>query len=409
MPAIRGQEVRNQSDGVPTACERSSAALGYAQLKEITDLRSQIKLGRFFGIEIGLHYSWFLIALLIVLSLSSQFRGSNPEWGDGVILVLAVATSLLFFVSPLLHELAHSLVATSNNLPVKEITLFALGGVSQIDKNPASAKLEFWMAFVGPLTSAVIGGICLLAAHVVGGASSNPGMAMLLWLGYINLSLAAFNLIPGYPLDGGRVLRAIIWWKTGDPDRSTQAAAKAGQGVAFCFIALGIFRFFGGAGVGGLWIAFIGWFLLQASRESYVQVGLAYALKGMRVADVMTRDCPTVDGWLNLQNFVEQELLRTGRRCFIVVEKGEMTGLVTPHEIKQIDGAKWPFTTVHDIMRPIEEVRSVAPDASLTSALEAMSRDDLNQLPVVSNGHLEGVLSRTQIISYLQTHAELHG
>ncbi len=370
-------------------------------------MRSQIKLGRVFGIEIGLHYSWFVIALLIVFSLSSEFHAKNAQWGDGVILTLSIATAVLFFVSLLLHELAHSVVATSHGLPVKEITLFALGGVSQIEKNPTSAKLEFWMAFVGPLASAVIGGVCLLAARVVDGGSSDPWMAMLLWLGYINLTLAAFNLIPGYPLDGGRVLRAIIWWKTGDADRSTRAAAKVGQAVAFAFIAVGIFRFFGGAGVGGLWIAFIGWFLLQAARESYVQVGLAHALEGVRVADVMTRDCPTVDGWLNLQNFVEQELLRSGRRCFIVIDKGEMTGLVTPHEVKQIDRAKWPFTTLHDVMRPIGDIRSVAPDTPLAGALELMSREDLNQLPVVSNGHLEGVLSRAQVISYLQTSAEL--
>jgi len=377
--------------------------------KEVLDLRSQIKLGRIFGIDIGLHYSWFLIALLIVFSISSEFRTNNPQWGAGVILSLAVVTALLFFVSLVLHELAHSIVAASSGLPVKEITLFALGGVSQIEKNPTSARLEFWMAFVGPLTSAVIGGICLLAARAVGGASSDPWMAMLLWLGYINLSLAAFNLIPGYPLDGGRVLRAIIWWNTGDADRSTRAAAKAGQVVAIAFIAFGIFRFFGGAGVGGLWIAFIGWFLLQAARESYVQVGLAHALEGVRVADVMTRDCPMVDGRLNLQNFVEQELLRTGRRCFVVAEKGELTGLVTPHEIKQIDRAKWPLMTLHDVMRPISDLRSVAPDASLQSALELMSRDDVNQLPVVSNGHLEGMLSRAQLLTYLQTHAELRG
>ena len=207
-------------------------------------MRSQIKLGRIFGIQIGLHYSWFIIALLIVFSLSSQFHATNPQWGDGVILTLAVATAILFFVSLLLHELAHSLVATSNNLPVKEITLFALGGVSQIEKNPTSAKVEFWMAFVGPLTSAVIGAICMLLARLLGDPSSNPLMAMLLWLGYINLMLAAFNLVPGYPLDGGRVLRALIWWKTGDADRSTQSAAKVGQAVAFGFIALGIFRFF---------------------------------------------------------------------------------------------------------------------------------------------------------------------
>src|ERR1019366_9920647 len=180
----------------------------------------------------------------------------------------------------------------------------------------------------------------LTLARLIGDPSSDPGMAMLLWLGYINLTLAAFNLLPGYPLDGGRVLRAIIWWKTGDPDRSTQIAAMAGELVAYLFIVLGIVRFFGGAGIGGLWITFIGWFLLQASRESYLQVGLAHALAGVRVADVMLRDCPTVEGWLNVQNFVEQELLRTGRRCFIVVDKGEMTGLITPHEIKEIDRAR---------------------------------------------------------------------
>jgi len=363
-------------------------------------LRSQIKLGRVFGIEIGLHYSWFLIALLIALSLTSQFHASNPKLTDGVVLAMAIGTALLFFVSLLLHELAHSVVAKSNGLPVKEITLFALGGVSQIEKNPESAKLEFWMAFVGPLTSAAIGGLCLLASRVFGGP-------MLLWLGYINLSLAVFNLIPGYPLDGGRVLRALIWWKTGNADRSTQSAARVGQAVAFCFILLGMFRYFGGAGFGGLWIAFIGWFLLQASRESYVRVGLTHALQGVKVSDIMTRDCPTVDGWLNVQNFVEQELLRTGKRCFIVVDKGEMTGLVTPHEIKEIDRAKWPFTTLDDIMRPLAEVHSIAPDATLESALAAMTGEDLNQLPVLSNGRLVGVLSRSDVVAYLQTHAEL--
>lgn len=370
-------------------------------------MRSQFTLGRVFGIKIGLHYSWFLIALLIVFSLSSQFHASNAEWSGGLVLSLSIATAILFFLSLLLHELAHSLVATSNGLPVREITLFALGGVSQIEKNPPSAKIEFWMALVGPLTSAAIGVLCLIVGRAIGGEASDPWLAILLWLGYINIALAVFNLIPGYPLDGGRVLRAIIWWKTGDADRSTKAAAKTGQVVAFGFIAIGIFRFFGGAGIGGLWIAFIGWFLLQAARESYVHVGLAHALEGVRVADVMARDCPTVDGWLNVQNFVDQELLRTGRRCFVVVEQGEITGLVTPHEVKDLDRGRWPYVTLHDIMRPLEEMRSISPDESLMYALELMSRDDLNQLPVVSSGHLEGVLSRAHVLRYLQTRAEL--
>ncbi len=369
-------------------------------------MRSQIKLGRIFGIEIGLHYSWFLIALLIAFSLSSQFHTTNPRWGDGLILTLSIATALLFFVSLLLHELAHSLVATSQGLPVREITLFALGGVSQIEQEPTSAKNEFWMAFVGPLTSAIIGLFCTLAARLLGHPSTDPWMAMLKWLGYINLALAVFNMIPGYPLDGGRVLRAILWWKTGNAERSTELAAKTGQAVAFGFIALGIFQYFSGAGIGGLWTAFIGWFLLQAARESYARVTMAHALRGVRVADVMTRDCPTVDGWLNLQNFVEQELLRTGRRCFMVLEKGTVAGLVTPHEIKGVERAKWPFTTLSDVMRPLDAVQSVTPDVPVVSALEIMSRNDLNQLPVISSGKLEGLLSRAEVLSFLQTHSE---
>ncbi len=370
-------------------------------------MRSQIPLGRVFGIKIGLHYSWFLIALLIVLSLSSQFHTSNPEWGDSVILTLAIVTAILFFVSLLLHELAHSLVATSHGLPVKEITLFALGGVSQIEKEPESAAVEFWMAFVGPLTSAVIGGTCLLLAGVLGDPSSNPWAAMLMWLGYINLSLAAFNLIPGYPLDGGRVLRAILWWKTGQADRATRFAATVGQVVAFGFIAVGVFQYFGGAGLGGLWIAFIGWFLLQASRESYARVGLAHALEGLRVADVMTQDCPTVDGGLSVAQFVEQELLRTGRRCFIVVDGTQITGMVTVHEVKHVDRAKWSVMHVRDIMRPLANLHAVTRETPLISALASMSRDDLNQLPVIANGRLEGVLSRAQVFNYLQLHAPL--
>src|SRR5260370_1996664 len=183
-------------------------------------MRSQINLGRVFGIRIGLHYSWFIIAFLIIFSLSAQFHISNPEWGDGLILALAVLTAILFFISLLLHELAHSVVAKSQGLPVREVTLFALGGVSQIEQEPTSAKTEFWMALVGPLTSACIGLLCLTLRRVVGAASS-PTTVMVSWLGYLNLALAALNLIPGYPLDGVRILPTAIWVKTRDMERPT--------------------------------------------------------------------------------------------------------------------------------------------------------------------------------------------
>jgi Zn-dependent protease len=367
-------------------------------------VNSQIKLGKVFGIEIGLHYSWFLIALLIASSLYSQFHSTNPQWGDGVIVAMAVITALLFFVSLLVHELAHSVFAKSHGLPVKEITLFALGGVSQIEKEPTSAKTEFWMAFAGPLTSAVIGGVCMLVRRA---PLSPQWNAMVSWLGYINLALAAFNMVPGYPLDGGRILRAIIWWKTGDVNVATRGAAKTGQGVAILFIAWGILQFAGGAGFGGLWISFIGWFLLQASTASARQIGLQHALEGVTAGDLMSGDCPSLDGNLNIQHFVDEELLRTGRRCFLVLQNGEVAGLITPHEVKGIERARWPYTTLHDVMRPLEDLHTVPPETPLKDALEIMGREDLNQVPVMANGHLAGILSRAHVLDYLRTRAEI--
>jgi Zn-dependent protease/predicted transcriptional regulator len=369
-------------------------------------VRSQIKLGRIFGIEIGLHYSWFLIALLIVTSLYAEFHKNNPSWGNGLILAMAITTGLLFFASLLTHELSHSVFARSHGIPVKEITLFALGGVSQLDKEPASATVEFWMAFVGPLTSAGIGLICLLA-RLAAGAASAPLTAMLSWLGYINFALAGFNMIPGYPLDGGRMLRAILWWKTGEMDRATRMASKVGQAVGLLFIVWGIAQFFGGAGVGGLWISFIGWFLLTAAGESYARVGLARSFEGVTAGDIMTSDCPALDGNLDVEHFVHNELLRTGRRCFVITQNGNMAGLVTPHEVKEIDRARWPFTTLSDIMRPLEDLHTVPPETPLKSALEIMGKEDLNQLPVVANGRMAGILSRAQILDYLRTRADL--
>ncbi len=375
-------------------------------------MRAQIRLGRIFGVEIGLHYSWFIIALLITFSLNGHFRVHNPDWGDGLSWALAVITALLFFTSIVVHELSHAAVAKARGLPVRSITLFALGGVAQIEKEATDAKTEFWMGIVGPITSFLIGSICLGIALATGWkpseVPSTPLLAMLMWLGYINIMLAVFNMIPGFPLDGGRVLRAIVWWITGDAKRATRIAARIGQLIAFGFIVLGVLRFFGGAGFGGLWIAFIGWFLLSASRESQAQVAITEGLRGVRVADVMSRDYPTVDGHSNLQTFVEEHLVRTGRRCLVVTLNGHSEGMITPHEISEVQRARWPYTTVADVMRPLEQIRTVGPDTPVSEALEVMAREDLNQLPVVADGELAGLISRGHVLQLLQTRAELH-
>lgn len=374
-------------------------------------MHSQIKLGRIFGIEIGLHYSWVVIALLIVFSLAGHFREINPNWGDGIVLLTAVATGVLFFAAIVAHELAHSLIARLRGLPVHSITLFALGGVSQIEKEAADAKTEFFVAIVGPLASFLIG-VALLALSLAFGWSASatpatPVLAMLVWLGYINIVLAVFNLIPGYPLDGGRVLRAVVWWINKDMVRATKIAARTGQAVALFFITVGVYRLFSGAGFAGLWIAFIGWFLLDAAGASYAQVQVTEGLRGVRVRDIMTQDCPTIDGRTNLQTFVDEFLLRTARRCFIVTENGVVEGIITAHEIKETEPQLRPFKTVSDVMRPIDQLRTVAGDTPVIEVLETMGREDVNQLPVVSEGRLEGVISRDQVLRYLQTRIEL--
>jgi CBS domain-containing protein len=231
---------------------------------------------------------------------------------------------------------------------------------------------------------------------------------MLVWLGYINIVLALFNMLPGFPMDGGRVLRAIIWWVTGNAVRATRIAVRTGQVVACGFIVLGLLRFLGGAGVGGLWLTFIGWFLLSAARASYAEMELHESLRGVYVGEVMTRDCPVVEGHTTVQTFVEDTLLRTGQRCFVVAEHDAIAGLITLHEVKAIDRARWSFTLVSEVMCPLAQLRTVTPETPVTEALEMLGHNDINQMPVVANRRLVGMLSRDHILRYLLTRAELH-
>lgn len=374
-------------------------------------MHSNIKLGRISGIEIGLHYSWFIIAALIAFSLSEHFHQVNPNWGTSQIWIVALFTAVLFFVSLLLHELSHSLVAQARGLKVTAITLFALGGVSQIEGDSPDAKTEFWVAIAGPIASLIIGLGCLALAAGLGWqrpAEPRTGAtAVLVWLGYINVVLAIFNLVPGFPLDGGRVLRSIVWAVTKNADRSTRIAARIGQAVAFLFILDGIWQFFSGAGFGGLWIAFIGWFLMEAARASYAQVEVAAAFRGVRVSEVMSRDCVSVDRGMSLQEFVDTYLLKTGQRCFAVADQGRLVGLITPRDVGAIPREHWGMSTVREAMRPLEELHIITPDTQVLDALKLMAGKDVNQLPVVANGTLQGIVSRSQLVQLLHARSEL--
>src|SRR5208337_401791 len=374
-------------------------------------MHSNIKLGRIHGIEIGLHYSWFIIAALIVFSLGEHFRQVNPNWPTSQIWIAALFTAVLFFVTLLLHELSHSLVAQARGLKVKAITLFALGGVSQIQDDATDAKTEFWVAIAGPIASLVIGFGCLAIAAGLGWRRSvephTVVAAVLVWLGYINIGLAIFNMIPGFPLDGGRVLRAIVWAITKNADGSTRTAARVGQVVAFLFIVYGIWQFFAGAGFNGLWMAFIGWFLMDAAKASYAQVDIAAAFRGLRVSQVMSHDCVIVNRGMSLQEFVDTYLLRTGRRCFAVEDHGRLVGLITPRDVGAIPRERWDVTTVREAMRPLEELHVITPDTQVLDALKLMAGNDVNQLPVVANGTLQGIVSRSHLMQLLQARSEL--
>jgi len=374
-------------------------------------MKAHIKLGRILGIEVGLHASWFIIALLITLSLADQFHTVNPQWGNAVIWATAIATGLLFFVTIILHELAHAIVAKMHKLPVRSITLFALGGVAQIEREAGEPSTEFLMGIAGPIMSALIGFICFALAWALGWTPAEipdtPLVAMLMWLGLINLSLAIFNLIPGFPLDGGRVLRGIIWWLTGDGVRATRIAAYIGQVIAFAFIILGVVRFFMGAGFGGLWMAFIGWFLLEAAGASRSQVEVNERLRGVSAGDLIERECVVVDGHDTIQNFVNKYLLRTGNQCFLVRDGQGIEGIITPLEVLETDRAHWNDTTVEQAMRPLDKLPVAAPETPITEAIEIMEREKVNELPVAREGRIEGFVTRGGVMRLLQTRAAL--
>ena len=370
-----------------------------------------IGLGTIGGVPIALHFSWFIIAWLITISLAAQFQATHPEWQTATIWLIAAITALLFFASLLAHELSHAAVARSRGLPVRSITLFALGGVATIEKDAGSAKTEFLIAIAGPIASFAIGFACIAVAASLGWspAEDRAGMggAVLGWLGSINVLLATFNLIPGYPLDGGRVLRAVLWWAHGDADRATRGAATVGRVVAGLFIAVGLLQFALGAGFGGLWLAFIGWFLLMAAQASLTQISVGRALEGVRVGDVMSADCVTVEPAVTVQSLVQDVLLTTGRRCVVVQDERGVVGLITPLEVRRVERARWADTTASDVMRPLEEIRTVAPATPVADALQTMAREDVNQIPVVADGKLKGIVTRGHIVQLLESRAEL--
>jgi Zn-dependent protease/CBS domain-containing protein len=388
-------------------------------------MRSGFRLARIFGIQIRIDWSWLLILLLVTWSLGSSFGQVHPNWGSATIWGVALFAALLFFTSVLLHELAHSLVARARGIPVRSITLFLFGGVSSIQHDPDSPGVEFVMAIVGPLTSLAIGAVLLLIAapHVrviTSSTSATQGLAqlgplptILLWLGTINVVLGIFNMIPGFPLDGGRVLRSILWGISGNLRRATRWASWVGQAIAWLMIGAGIAMVFGvhipyfGTGLlNGLWLAFIGWFLNSASSQSYQQIVVHDILEGVSVERMMRTDPPTVPPDSSLSSLVHDHVMGTDEVGFPVVEGDQLVGIVTIDDVRAIPRDEWETTTVRDVMTPFEKLITVGPNDDGAVALDRLTQNDVRQLPVVNGRFLVGLLRRRDVMQWLQAHAE---
>jgi len=367
---------------------------------------ARLTIARIWGIPISVHVSWLLVFALVASSLAAgYFPERHPEWEAATRWVLGALTSLAFFASVLVHELGHSRVALRYGLPIRGITLFVFGGVAQIGREPDSPGAEFRIAIAGPLTSlalaALFGGVATMSASMA--LVSAPAW----WLARINLAVGLFNLLPGFPLDGGRVLRAVVWAGTGSFDRGNRAAVAAGEVLAMILIGVGAVRAIGGDVAGGIWLALIGWFLQSAVAAGRAEAALRELLRGATVRQAMDRDCPSVAPDLTLERLVHEEVLAFGHRCFVVVKDGSLLGLLTLHEVKGVPRERWGHAKVEEVMQPAQALSMVGPDEDLLKALAKLDDAKVAQLPVVDDGRWLGMLDREHILHYMRVRAEL--
>ena len=367
-----------------------------------------IQLGRIFGIPFRLDYSWFLIFIFFTVYLSYLYFPSRyPLWSPAYYYwIVGIATSLLFFASVLTHELAHSLVGIREGIPVKSITLFFFGGIAHIGKEASHPTTELKMAAAGPLCSIALAAL-FFGLFLWSRVFSEYLAALTLWLAYINAILAAFNMIPGFPLDGGRVLRAIVWRVTGNYMRATRIATMSGYGVSYLLILGGIIGLILLGWLGGLWVIFLGFFLNSATRMTYRQTTLRESLKGFTAQDVMARDFPRVPRHLTIRELAHGPLLTTSTPCFLVTDGERVAGILTPHQIKAVPRDHWDITTSGQAMTPVENLKIVRPTDGALNIIERMDEENLDLVAVVSEGRIIGMILRDNLIRFAQRFHEL--
>jgi Zn-dependent protease/CBS domain-containing protein len=363
-------------------------------------LSGNISLGRIGGVEVRINWSWLVIFALIVWTLADGvFPSTNPGLSGNTHLAMAIVAALLFVVSILLHELGHAWEARREGLEVDGITLWLFGGVSQFKGGFPSAGAEFRIAIAGPLVSLVLGVVFVLIA-IAGLPSAVDGVAA--WLGYINLALLVFNLIPALPLDGGRVLRAALWHSKGDLAWATRVGTDIGRVFGYLFIGLGLAMFIFQGSFSGAWLAFIGWFLLQAATAEARYIATEAALHGLRVRDLMVRDPVTVDGDLTVGQFMDQIARSRRFTTYPVVDRERPIGLLAFGSVAALPRSDWDSRRVREAMLPLDRVPQLTEDETAIDALTALSSPTSNRGLVIENGHLAGLLSITDLTRALE-------
>ncbi len=390
--------------------------------------RTALRLGRVAGIEILVDWSLLIIFSLITLSLGAGlFPAWHPDWGSLLVWGTALAAALLFFASVLLHELSHAIVGRANGIPIPRITLFMFGGMAHMEKEPPSWRAELYMAAVGPITSLALGFIFLTLAKIVIGpieidpdnprqsfAHLGPTVSLLMWLGPVNIILGLFNLVPGFPLDGGRILRAAMWGATGDLVAATRRASAIGQAFAWVLMGSGFLMMlglrvpiFGGGFANGLWLALIGWFLNNAAVVSYRQLLVHQSLEDVPVLRLMHTRFERVTPQLSIQELVDEYVMPSGQRAFPVEERGRFIGLICLRDLPKRPRSAWHTTTVAEIMTPADKLATLAPEQDAAAALDLFGKHDVNQLPVVKGGQVLGLVRREDILKWLSLHTGL--
>ena len=366
-------------------------------------MKSSLRLGKILGIPLGVHYTWFIIFALVTVSLATGYFPSRySDWGQTTYLGVGLLTSLLFFVSVLAHELAHSVVALAWGIPVKGITLFIFGGVADIGREPDRPLAEFLMAVAGPLSSLLLAlgfGILWLTGQWL---EVSPLAGLGFYLATINLSLALFNLIPGFPLDGGRVFRSVVWAMTGDMNRATRWAVTTGRVAAVLMIVGGGALVLMGNWGNGLWLAFIGWFLDTAARQSGQQVEIRQALNGYTAGD-FSSSCQSVDSNMPLDWVVRDYVVPNGENCFVVTDGYQAQGVATLNQIKQVPRQKWGWVPMRQIMTPLSNLKPVRAGEAAYSVLERMISEGQSLLPVEDDSHFVGLVRQDSLLHFAQT------